>query len=108
MQRLGTRDAAAALSPAPSHLTCSLRGVSETWAPGSVELLAFPAKKGRKQQNTCASEQNSRLVAAEGRRVGQPCHHPWLGAVPTLAGREGELSEEPQQGFGGLVPRLAE
>lgn len=40
--------------------------------------------------------------------MGQPCRHPWPGTVPTSAGRETELSEEPQQGFGGLVPRLAE
>lgn len=56
MQWLGTWDEAAALSPAPSCLTCSLRGVLESWAPGSDQLLAFPAKKGSKQQNMYASE----------------------------------------------------
>lgn len=40
--------------------------------------------------------------------MGQPCCHPWPGTVPTSAGREAELGKELQQGFGGLVPWLAE
>lgn len=66
MQQLGTWDAAAALSPAPSCLTCSLRGVSESWAPGSDQILAFPAKKGGKQQDTCATEQLARVLPQAG------------------------------------------
>lgn len=40
--------------------------------------------------------------------MGQPCRHPWPSAVPTSAGREAKLGKEPQRGFGGLVPWLAE